>query len=268
MLDKSVWDKSRRYLAALNYFRDDGSLKHSCTATLISRRVVLSAARELEHYLGSFLFFFLLPHTRFYSFARPILVFFLRPILEYTTPRRGRRTHHQDCFTDDKSQNMNATFSATDAITLNFYSYDDLGDNVTIRLCGNESGGGCSADLAYAVRHPRYDNFTTMNDFALIILPNTTAVTEGAVAEIDPVKLNSDINVPTDGEELEVFGWGRLKFDKTDPRTRARVPNTVILQYRPNDQCQKLYDRDEEVITDDMLCAFGDEAVGSGDSGK
>lgn len=163
---------------------------------------------------------------------------------------------------------FNATFSATDAITLNFYSYDDLGDNVTIRLCGNESGGGCSADLAYAVRHPRYDNFTTMNDFALIILPNTTAVTEGAVAEIDPVKLNSDINVPADGEELEVFGWGRLKFDKTDPRTLPRVPNTVILQYRPNDQCQKLYDRKEIVITEDMLCAFGDEAVGDGDSGK
>jgi len=46
-LDQTVWETSRRYLVALTLTRDDGSPFHTCTATLISRRVVLSAAREL-----------------------------------------------------------------------------------------------------------------------------------------------------------------------------------------------------------------------------
>jgi hypothetical protein len=46
-LDESVWDTSRRYLVASNNVDpDDGTLSHSCTASLISRRVVLLAARE------------------------------------------------------------------------------------------------------------------------------------------------------------------------------------------------------------------------------
>lgn len=50
-LDENVWKTSRRYLAALVGTNSDGLLLgHSCTATLISRRVVLTAGRELEKY--------------------------------------------------------------------------------------------------------------------------------------------------------------------------------------------------------------------------
>ena len=41
-LDRKVWDESRRYLVSI---RKDG---HFCGATLVSRRVVLTAARELN----------------------------------------------------------------------------------------------------------------------------------------------------------------------------------------------------------------------------
>ncbi len=44
-LDRGVWEKSRRYLVDIN--KDDTGF-HSCGATLISSRVVLTAARELS----------------------------------------------------------------------------------------------------------------------------------------------------------------------------------------------------------------------------
>jgi hypothetical protein len=44
-LDRGVWEKSRRYLVDINV-NDEGF--HSCGATLISSRVVLTAARELN----------------------------------------------------------------------------------------------------------------------------------------------------------------------------------------------------------------------------
>lgn len=50
-LDQTVWETSRRYLVALTFTLDDGAPFHTCTATLISRRVVLSAARELADYI-------------------------------------------------------------------------------------------------------------------------------------------------------------------------------------------------------------------------
>ena len=52
-LDESVWDTSRRYLVALaqaEYVAQPSTSPspHICTATMISRRVVLSAAREFQ----------------------------------------------------------------------------------------------------------------------------------------------------------------------------------------------------------------------------
>ena len=172
----------------------------------------------------------------------------------------------KDCVDDD------GDFDAEDSvIKLNMFSYDDQNEVVTIPLCNIEGGGGdgdCT-DLAYAIRHENYkDDSDHDDDFALIFLPDIPKVNEGFVADIDPVKLNSDANVPVDGEELEVFGWGRTGFDGEDPTNQPKVPHTVILQYHPNDQCQENYHRREDIITDSMLCAFGDEAVGTGDSGK
>ena len=169
----------------------------------------------------------------------------------------------KDCVDND------GDFDAEDSvIKLNMYSYENQNEVVTIPLCNIEGGGGdgdCT-DIAYAIRHENYDDDSMDNDFALIFLPDISAVNEGFVAAIDPVKLNSDVNVPADGEKLEVFGWGRTGFDKQDPTNQAKVPHTTILQYVPDDQCEAAWGCE---IFDSMLCAIADgQAVGNGDSGK
>jgi hypothetical protein len=172
----------------------------------------------------------------------------------------------QDCvFNDDDN---GATIKANRVIKLNMYDYDDQTNVVTIPLCPIKGGGeDCLTDSAYAVYHENYDDnsLRSGHDFALIFLPDISAVNEGFVAEIDPVKLNSDANVPVDGEELEVFGWGSTTFAE-EPEDFPKVPNTVNLQYVPDDQCEADW---ESSIADSVLCAIADgKAVGGGDSGK
>jgi hypothetical protein len=143
------------------------------------------------------------------------------------------------------------------AIMMNFYSYDNLDGSVKIQLCPNQGGGGdCLANSAYAVRHPQYKSL--LNDFALIFLPEDTSTLDG----ISPVMLNSDKDVPMDGEDLEVFGWGRTSTNQTI--APPRVPNTVKLNYIPNENCKKKFN-----IDDSVLCANGDgtTSIYKGDSG-
>ena len=45
-LDRTVWETSRRYLVSIRRSNDVGTDGHSCGATTISSRVVLTAARE------------------------------------------------------------------------------------------------------------------------------------------------------------------------------------------------------------------------------
>ncbi len=46
VLDQNVWSESRRYLVSIR-----GALGHGCGASLISRRAILTAARELNQHL-------------------------------------------------------------------------------------------------------------------------------------------------------------------------------------------------------------------------
>lgn len=157
-------------------------------------------------------------------------------------------------------------FVAPDNVVLNLYNYDVPAEAVTIPLCGTEGGAvDCSANSAYAVRHESYNMRNAEHDFALIILPNTAEVNMGPVAKINPVKLNSNINVPSVGEVLETFGWGS---NKTLPvLTKPEVPNTVNLHYLPNDECKQTKWGDR--ITGSMLCAVGNgtTSVFKGDTG-
>ena len=88
-----------------------------------------------------------------------------------------------------------------------------------------------------------------MNDFALVILPENRPINA-----IDPVQLNRDPNVPANGDDLDVFGWG-----DTDPDPNVAgstdVPLTVTVDHILNDQCAALYSG-TYVITPGMLCAI------------
>jgi hypothetical protein len=169
----------------------------------------------------------------------------------------------QDCFT---AVDGTTNFKAPDAVNLNLYSYDVLDGSVQVQLCPNEGGGGdCSAGSAYAVRHPDYTYALFGNDFALIFLPDIPDVNEGVVAGIVPVTLNSNRDVPMDGNELEVFGWGLTGTDQTET---SRVPHTIKVNSVPIDQCRKTYGLKKR-NTDSMLCTFGDgtKVTWLGDSG-
>ena len=157
-------------------------------------------------------------------------------------------------------------------IKFNMYSYDEQTDVVSIRLCSQQGGGGdCLADSAHAVLHKDYNGFPNGNDFALIILPNTPEVGEGVVAEISPVKLNSDIKVPVDGDDLETFGWGDTSTDvEVAP---PKIPNTVFLKYLEDEQeCEERMVAGGGLVfevSNSMLCTIGDGTTSAyhGDSG-
>ena len=132
-------------------------------------------------------------------------------------------------------------------------------------MCPYENGNGdkcVDKDQAYIVEHRHYNKVTTDQDFALIILPNTTAVNEGIVANIRPVRLNEDDDVPADGEELETFGWGDMGSGLGYPR----VPYTIPVEQYSQDKCEQDYEKNGNVVTENMLC-ITTPATGSGDSG-
>ena len=169
----------------------------------------------------------------------------------------------QDCFYNENNIWAYPSDSGTLAIDFNRYSYDNNTDVVSIPLCPNENGSGDNCvdkDQAYVVEHRLYNKYSSLdNDFALIILPNTTAVNEGIVANIRPVRLNEDDDVPADGEELETFGWGERGSTLGYPR----VPYTILVEQYSQDKCGQDWGTG---VTENMLC-ITTEAVGSGDSG-
>ena len=124
----------------------------------------------------------------------------------------------------------------------------------TYQVCEKENGDGCDEDLAYVVRHPKYNPTDNDYDFALIFLP--TAAPDGIV----PISINSDANVPANDEALVVAGWG---YTNEVPIKVPNVPNKVTVQYVPNNVCG-FY------VTDNELCAVGARGKGTcdGDSGK
>eukprot|EP00571_Detonula_confervacea_P017802 CAMPEP_0172297560 /NCGR_PEP_ID=MMETSP1058-20130122/531_1 /TAXON_ID=83371 /ORGANISM="Detonula confervacea, Strain CCMP 353" /LENGTH=486 /DNA_ID=CAMNT_0013006725 /DNA_START=156 /DNA_END=1616 /DNA_ORIENTATION=- len=153
-------------------------------------------------------------------------------------------------------------FTSLSVVEFNKYDRTSNSGVESYGLCENEFGIGCDiTDVAYAVRHEDYISATTDKDVAVIILP------EGRPRnDIDPVKLNTEANVPADGDDLEAFGWGD---NNTDPIDHPNIPQTVTLPYVPNNQCiRPLSSWGSDLITANMLCAEEvDEGICQGDSG-
>jgi len=252
-LNRTIWEESRRYLVDIRFNRT-----HSCGATKISDRVVLTAARKSNSTKKGCVSFFVLSHIRRNTnHPRPSLTssIFLSSL---------------DCFS---VRNRN-DWDPNESIQFNRYSQDDETETgvITVDLCQTEFRTGCDG-LAYAVCHPEYDGESLQKDVALIFLPENRT---REIANIPDVTLNCDPNVPVDGQELEVFGWGRIcedvgdKGDEDECDDDTKRPDKIqtgMLEYLTNQECMDL----EKGITDDMLCVNTNSArgvaVGGGDSG-
>lgn len=149
-------------------------------------------------------------------------------------------------------------------IKINIFELDNTTGVISYPICEQEYGTGCDrTTFAYAQRHPRYTMNETVfldNDFALVFIPND-------ITDIKPVELNTNLTFPSDGVEMEIFGWGDT--DGTGNMDLPNVPYTADVVIMPRDKCTSLFDVDDgKVISENQVCTRNDgKATGAGDSG-
>ena len=105
--------------------------------------------------------------------------------------------------------------------------------------------------------HPQFDKVVVDNDVALLILERPS---------VHPiVQINNDQNIPIDGEELTVMGWGDIDDHPTVKETSDELRETDVW-YLVNNKCEqskgiiKTSSGYQEAtyngeLTDNMLCA-------------
>jgi hypothetical protein len=246
-LNRTIWEQSLRYLVDI---RRNGDGNHTCGATKISARVVLTAARELFHSVCCCVFeekLTTLVHHSMLSISLSSL----------------------DCFTITEKGDPNfGDFRPRSEIQFNRYAQDNNDGVITIKLCQTEGSDECHR-LAHVVRHPDYvgtadeNGRQYQNDIALIILPKGGGQ---QVADIPIVALNCKPNVPLVGQNVEVVGWGRTS--NSPNIVFSNEIKTATIKALTNSDCKDKMNSTALNITDDMLCAKqeGIEVAG-GDSG-
>lgn len=226
----------------------DGSLVHSCTATLISSNVLLTAASELEQQCRWQLWFIFLLLVLFVPACTDA---FLCPtswsccFSVHSTAHRPRDP--QGCFTD--FNNGDGFIVRNKEVIVNLYSYDEIPKIMSSPMCTIEGGGCLEPYTAYAIRHSDFNKGAPFShDFALIFLPFPP------ISDIGPVALNSDIGLPTfNGKDVTAIGWGVTGTDQTES---TRVPHTLIMTPVDSEGCQALSPEGTSIV-DSMLCAIG-----------
>ena len=153
-----------------------------------------------------------------------------------------------DCFTND-----NGVFGARESIQFNRYAQNDNDEVITIGLCENELQTGWDC-LAYVMRDPDFTRVTSGNGIAPIIVSTER---EQEIVNIPRVALNCDPNIPADGQDLELVGWG-LTSNAPNPADAIKIQTAAL-----NTRFQGT-----PTITNDMLCAKQEGiSVSPGDSG-
>ena len=140
-----------------------------------------------------------------------------------------------------------------DRVFVNLYDRTDANNPTDVEVI--EFGAG-----DYVI-HPDYNAATNENDIALIRLPHEVKNAD----DIQYPQLNKESDEPEDGDPLLVMGWGR-----TESGYSSNVLLEAELNYVTNEQCSSDYAAlfGDNIITDSMLCATGDEEGGcQGDSG-
>jgi V8-like Glu-specific endopeptidase len=107
--------------------------------------------------------------------------------------------------------------------------------------------------------HPRYNYIDFAYDFMIIELNGSSTV--------QPIQLNQSPSVPHDGEIMTVIGWGRTSIEG------EYVPSETLreaqVSYVPQSACRNYWARNNQQVTDDMLCVVGLSGYNcQGDSGS
>jgi trypsin len=137
----------------------------------------------------------------------------------------------------------------------------------------NDVHNGESIPILGSISHPNYNATTMDNDFMLVFLE--TGFTAGNVGL---VKLNPDVSLPSEGQDLTTIGWGdadvRVCREQFIPQQlKLKHLNLKAFSNEHCDAAGGYYNGTfvtlEGGITDTMLCAFAnpDESSCSGDSG-
>lgn len=111
--------------------------------------------------------------------------------------------------------------------------------------------------------HPNFDELWFRYDFLLLQL-------NGTVEGVQPVQINSDVDLPVPDDPLTVVGWGLM--DPVDSTAYPDELREVTVNYMSNEVCEQVASKGQRLyqgyIFKDMLCAFdeGQDAC-SGDSG-
>jgi hypothetical protein len=106
------------------------------------------------------------------------------------------------------------------------------------------------------IRHPQYNNFTLVNDIALIELTTPSKIVN------TPISVNSSLESLA-GQTARTIGWGALAFNGSYPETLQQVDLGIIT----NQECANA---NNETITNGMICAGfpqGGKDACQGDSG-
>jgi secreted trypsin-like serine protease len=114
------------------------------------------------------------------------------------------------CFAEGKVMTISALINATSSETLTGFEY--------------------ARDVTTHVTHPDFDAETFNYDVAILLLASP-------VTEVTPLLLNSDSNIPEDGEDLELLGLGLLEENGSFPE----FLQVVTLQAIPITTCQENY---------------------------
>jgi secreted trypsin-like serine protease len=116
--------------------------------------------------------------------------------------------------------------------------------------------------------HPSYESETYRYDYMLIQTDK-----QFSTSDAPPIRLNSDPNYPTGGQDLTVLGWGTTDHSDPNKPVFPSILQKGKLKYINNDECQStviankaLY---EGEVFPEMLCAKSNRGVDacSGDSG-
>lgn len=135
------------------------------------------------------------------------------------------------------NQFCTGTLIAPCAVLTSAYCVNGLNDGtpewvVTGRYDIGDAGTGgvrrTISDVLYRL-NPQNDNYDT--SLALIFLRECEE-------NIKPIALNCNHDIPENGEEMQVIGYGSLTSPSEPPQRYPNVPYGADVNYMPNQQCR------------------------------